>query len=204
MAGHAAPKAPGGRCRHTGTQTPPITARCTPCAPSSVPLLLTRVRLFAPPRADGLQLSRRGRRRRNLPAPRQECVLRARDALSHPLGLKPPLDLSTKIFGQDVRLPSFGCPTAVNCMFHWEGETAAAKAAQHHGTLYGLSLLATTGIKEMATASLARSATSSVISRLKMELVIRGLLHARIAMPGVRPCSATCQQQMRSSRHVRR
>ena len=36
-------------------------------------------------------------------------------------GIKPPLDLSTKIFGQDVKLPFFGCPTAGNRMFHWEG-----------------------------------------------------------------------------------
>jgi isopentenyl diphosphate isomerase/L-lactate dehydrogenase-like FMN-dependent dehydrogenase len=34
-------------------------------------------------------------------------------------------------------------------MFHWEGETAAARAAKHHGTLYGLSSLATTGITEI-------------------------------------------------------
>jgi L-lactate dehydrogenase (cytochrome) len=65
-------------------------------------------------------------------------------------GIKPPLDLSTKIFGQDVKLPFFGCPTAGNRMFHWEGETAAAKAAEHHGTMYGLSSLATTGISEIA------------------------------------------------------
>ena len=64
-------------------------------------------------------------------------------------GIKPPLDMSTKIFGQDVKLPFFGCPTAGNRMFHWEGETAAAKAAEHHGTLYGLSSLATTGITEI-------------------------------------------------------
>ena len=43
-------------------------------------------------------------------------------------GIKPPLDLSTKIFGCDVKLPFFGCPTAGNRMFHWEGETAAAKS----------------------------------------------------------------------------
>lgn len=66
-------------------------------------------------------------------------------------GIKPPLDLSTKIFGQDVKLPFFGCPTAGNKMFHWEGEAAAAKAAEHHGTLYGLSSLATTGITEIGT-----------------------------------------------------
>lgn len=65
-------------------------------------------------------------------------------------GIKPPLDLRTKIFGQDVNLPFFACPTAGNRMFHWEGETAAAKAAQHHGSLYGLSSLATTGITEIS------------------------------------------------------
>ena len=64
-------------------------------------------------------------------------------------GIKPPLDLSTKIFGMDVKLPFFGCPTAGNRMFHWEGETAAARASETHGTLYGLSSLATTGIKEI-------------------------------------------------------
>jgi L-lactate dehydrogenase (cytochrome) len=64
-------------------------------------------------------------------------------------GIKPPLDLSTKIFGMDVKLPFFGCPTAGNRMFHWEGETAAAKASEKHGTLYGLSSLATTGITEI-------------------------------------------------------
>jgi isopentenyl diphosphate isomerase/L-lactate dehydrogenase-like FMN-dependent dehydrogenase len=65
-------------------------------------------------------------------------------------GIQQPLDLSTKIFGCDVKLPFFGCPTAGNRMFHWEGEEAAAKAAEHHGTLYALSSLSTTGIREIA------------------------------------------------------
>jgi len=64
-------------------------------------------------------------------------------------GLKPPLDLSTKIFGKDVKLPFFTCPTAGNRMFHTDGETATAKAAQNHGTLYGLSSLATTSITDI-------------------------------------------------------
>jgi isopentenyl diphosphate isomerase/L-lactate dehydrogenase-like FMN-dependent dehydrogenase len=86
-----------------------------------------------------------------------EIILRrAKDAYSelemhyHCLaGLQPPLDLSTKIFGEHVSLPFFGCPTAGNRMFHTEGEAAAAKAAEHHGTMYGLSSLATTGIPEI-------------------------------------------------------
>jgi isopentenyl diphosphate isomerase/L-lactate dehydrogenase-like FMN-dependent dehydrogenase len=65
-------------------------------------------------------------------------------------GLKPPIDMRTKVFGCDVDMPFFGCPTAGNRMFHHEGETAAAKAAEHHGSLYGHSSLATTGIAEIA------------------------------------------------------
>jgi len=64
-------------------------------------------------------------------------------------GLKPPLDLSTKVFGLPVQLPFFACPTAGNRMFHDEGESAAAAAAAHHGTLYGLSTLATTSIPDV-------------------------------------------------------
>jgi len=64
-------------------------------------------------------------------------------------GLQPPLDLSTKIFGQDVKLPFFACPTAGNRMFHTDGEAAAARAGERMGTLYGLSSLATTGIEEI-------------------------------------------------------
>jgi len=82
---------------------------------------------------------------------------RAKDAYSelemhyHVLaGLKPPLDLSTKVFGEKVSLPFFACPTAGNRMFHHEGESAAARAAQHHGTLYGLSSLGTTSIDDIA------------------------------------------------------
>ena len=64
-------------------------------------------------------------------------------------GLQPPLDLSTTIFGEEVNLPFFGCPTAGNRMFHIEGESAAAKASQIHGTMYALSSLATTGINDI-------------------------------------------------------
>ncbi|KAG8461515.1 hypothetical protein KFE25_001119 [Diacronema lutheri] len=87
-----------------------------------------------------------------------EIILRrAKDAYSelemhyHVLsGLQPPLDLSTKVFGCDVKLPFFACPTAGNRMFHHEGESAAAAAAAHHGTLYGLSSLGTTSIPDIA------------------------------------------------------
>jgi len=81
---------------------------------------------------------------------------RAKDAYSelemhyHCLaGLQPPLDLSTTIFGEYVSVPFFGCPTAGNRMFHTDGESAAARASQLHGTMYALSSLATTAIHEI-------------------------------------------------------
>jgi len=65
------------------------------------------------------------------------------------VGLQLPLDLSTTIFSEEVNLPFFGCPAAGNHMFHAEGESAAARAAQIHGTMYALSSLAATGINDI-------------------------------------------------------
>ena len=65
-------------------------------------------------------------------------------------GLEPPLDLSTKIFGHDVSLPFFTCPTAGNKMFHNEGELGVARAAAKYNSLYCLSSLATSTIEEIS------------------------------------------------------
>merc|ERR1712196_226936 len=54
-------------------------------------------------------------------------------------GLKPPLDLSTTIFGREVSLPFFVCPTAGNRMFHNDGEAGPAAAAGEFGSLFALS-----------------------------------------------------------------
>lgn len=66
-------------------------------------------------------------------------------------GIQPPLDLRTKLFGQEVSLPFFTCPTAGNKMFHHEGEMAVARAAAKHDSLYCLSSLSTTTIEELST-----------------------------------------------------
>ena len=60
------------------------------------------------------------------------------------------MDLSTTLFGKQVDLPFFGCPTAGNKMFHIEGETAAARAAVHHSTAYALSSLSTTSFHDIS------------------------------------------------------
>ena len=67
-------------------------------------------------------------------------------------GLKPPLNLSTKIFGKSVRLPFFPSPTAGQRMWHPSGEACVAKVAMEKGMAYGLSSLATTSISEAAQA----------------------------------------------------
>ncbi len=65
-------------------------------------------------------------------------------------GLKPPLDLSTTLFGGKVQIPFFTCPTAGNQMFHHQGELAVAEVANHYGALYSLSSLSTESIQEIA------------------------------------------------------
>jgi len=59
------------------------------------------------------------------------------------------LDLSTKIFGRDVSMPFFCCPTAGHRMFHNMGEKATAAAAAEKGILFGLSSLATTSVEDI-------------------------------------------------------
>jgi len=59
------------------------------------------------------------------------------------------LDLKTKIFGRDVNLPFFMCPTAGHRMFHTLGEKAGAAVAREKGILFGLSSLATTSVEDI-------------------------------------------------------
>lgn len=59
------------------------------------------------------------------------------------------LDLRTKVFGRDVDLPFFMCPTAGHRMFHTVGERAGAAVAQEKGIVFGLSSLATTSIEDI-------------------------------------------------------
>ena len=60
------------------------------------------------------------------------------------------IDLSTTIFGKKIKLPFYCAPTALQRLFHYEGERAVAKAAQKHGTMFGISSLATVSVEEIA------------------------------------------------------
>ena len=61
------------------------------------------------------------------------------------------VDLSTRVMGLELDMPLFLSPTALQCLFHHEGEMAVGKAAEQFGTLFGLSSLGTTGIEDIGT-----------------------------------------------------
>ncbi len=59
------------------------------------------------------------------------------------------VDLSTTIFGKKISLPLYCSPTAVQRLFHFEGERAVAKAADKFNTMFGVSSLATVSVEEI-------------------------------------------------------
>jgi len=60
------------------------------------------------------------------------------------------IDTSCTILGRRSALPLMLSPTAVQRAFHWQGETAVAKAASKFGLWFGISSLATRSIEEIA------------------------------------------------------
>ncbi len=60
------------------------------------------------------------------------------------------IDMSVTVFGRKIDMPLFLSPTAVQRMFHRDGEAAVGAVAQANGTFFGISSLATIGIEEVA------------------------------------------------------
>lgn len=60
------------------------------------------------------------------------------------------IDLSTTIFGKKLALPFYLSPTALQRLFHYEGERAVARAAKKFNTMFGVSTLATVSVEEIA------------------------------------------------------
>ncbi len=59
------------------------------------------------------------------------------------------IDLSTTVFGKKISLPVYCAPTAVQRLFHYQGERAVAKAASKFGTMFGVSSLSTVSVEEI-------------------------------------------------------
>ena len=59
------------------------------------------------------------------------------------------VDMSTTVMGRKIAMPLFLSPTALQRLFHWQGERAVGRAAEKFGTYFGISSLATVSIEEI-------------------------------------------------------
>jgi L-lactate dehydrogenase (cytochrome) len=59
------------------------------------------------------------------------------------------IDMSTTVMGRKIGMPLMLSPTALQRLFHWQGERAVARTAQDFGTWFGISSLATVSIEEI-------------------------------------------------------
>jgi len=60
------------------------------------------------------------------------------------------VDLSVTVMGQKLNMPVYCSPTALQRLFHHEGERAVACAAEKYGTMFGVSSLGTVSMEEIA------------------------------------------------------
>ncbi len=60
------------------------------------------------------------------------------------------IDLSVTVMGQKLDLPVYLSPTALQRLFHHQGERATTAAAETYGTMFGVSSLGTVSMAELA------------------------------------------------------
>ncbi|MFN7177002.1 MAG: alpha-hydroxy acid oxidase [Thermaurantiacus sp.] len=59
------------------------------------------------------------------------------------------VDMGVEVMGRRIAMPLMLSPTALQRLFHWEGERAVGRAASQLGTWFGISSLATVSIEEI-------------------------------------------------------
>ncbi len=59
------------------------------------------------------------------------------------------IDMSVEVLGQKLAMPLFCSPTALQRLFHRDGERAVARAAEKFGTYFGVSALGTVSLAEI-------------------------------------------------------
>ena len=86
-----------------------------------------------------------------------EVTLRRNSAAFNSVDLMPSVlrgvtdvDLSVQVMGQKLDLPVYLSPTALQRLFHHQGERATAAAAEKFGTMFGVSSLGTVSMAELA------------------------------------------------------
>jgi L-lactate dehydrogenase (cytochrome) len=60
------------------------------------------------------------------------------------------VDMSVTVMGQKLAMPFYCSPTALQRLFHYDGERAVAAAAEKFGTMFGVSSLGTVSLEELA------------------------------------------------------
>lgn len=83
---------------------------------------------------------------------RNSASFDAVDLMPHVLRGVKDIDLSTTIMGQKLALPFYLSPTALQRLFHHQGERAVAAAAAKFGTMFGVSSLGTVALEELRAA----------------------------------------------------
>ncbi|MEL6958986.1 MAG: alpha-hydroxy acid oxidase [Pseudomonadota bacterium] len=85
-----------------------------------------------------------------------ETTMRANSAAFESCDLLPSVltgvsevDMSVTVMGQKLDMPVYCSPTALQRLFHHQGERAVAAAAANHGTMFGVSSLGTVSLEEM-------------------------------------------------------
>src|SRR2546423_680759 len=59
------------------------------------------------------------------------------------------IDMSVTVMGQKLAMPIYCSPTALQRLFHHQGERAVAAAAARYGTMFGVSSLGTVSVEEL-------------------------------------------------------
>lgn len=59
------------------------------------------------------------------------------------------VDMSVTVMGQKLDMPIYCSPTALQRLFHHDGERAVAAAAERYGTMFGVSSLGTVSLEEL-------------------------------------------------------
>tara|TARA_B100000700_G_scaffold73504_1_gene82016 strand:+ start:6039 stop:7190 length:1152 start_codon:yes stop_codon:yes gene_type:complete len=62
-------------------------------------------------------------------------------------------DMSTEVFGKKIKMPLFLSPTAMQRLYHHDGDKASARAAEKFGTFYSMSTMGTSSIEEISNVS---------------------------------------------------
>ncbi len=72
------------------------------------------------------------------------------DLVPNILGGVEHVDLSVNVLGQKLALPVYCSPTALQRLFHYDGERAVAQAVEQFRTMFGISSLGTVSLEEIA------------------------------------------------------